>query len=307
MSEEDDVPLEEDSDPDLDDADDPDLDGDWWDDLRSVFVLRSREPFEDWARQVLGESAEWTLAPIERCHAVLTQELPTQASADSWLQQNYAEMFVRQLRPWTEDQTRWPVDRSFETFLAWFEVIFAPTVDDTTDEGTPRGLMRPFTCDPLSLRQVLAQFLQLPPDGSLHVDVDTGELFAWTDTELEAIHAGDAESYGVSVDEMRELQEAFASESLIEIVHRTDVENVDTMAAFATAVPVPSVRNRLLGALEGRRALTRFKQAIDVAGLRHRWSAQLELAAAETLREFMTYRGVPFVDDLQAEAPPAAE
>src|SRR3954453_4220170 len=177
---EDDLPPDEAGDINVDDRYDPDLDGDPWDDMRSVFVLRSREQFEDWARQVLGESADWTLSPIERCHAVLTQELPTQASADNWLELNYSEMFVRQLAPWTEDQTRWPVDRSFETFLAWFEVIFAPTVDDTTDEGTPPGLMRPFTCDPLSLRQVLAEFLQLPLDGSLHVDVDTGELFAWT-------------------------------------------------------------------------------------------------------------------------------
>ena len=102
---------------------------------------------------------------------------------------------------------------------------------------------------------------------------------------------------------MRELQDAFASESLVEIAHRADVDNVDTMVAFAPTMESPTIRNRLLNALEAKKARRRFTEALEVAGLRHRWSAWLRAPAADTLRDFLTARGVPFVDDLE-EAPP---
>jgi hypothetical protein len=287
----DDLPPDEDDDVDLDEE----RGGveERWSDFTSVFVLRARQPFEDWARAVLGKGPDWSLPTIDRCHAFLTPELPTEAAAQGWLRHNYAELFEQQLEPWTEDEAQWPPERSLDTFLAWFEVVFAPTVDDMTDAHVPREV----TCAPLSLRQVRSEFLGLPAESSLHVDVETGELFAWTDDELEAIHAGDAESYGVDADDMRELQDAFASESLIEIAHRADIDNVDTMVAFVATVELPAIRNRLLGALEGKKAHRRFREAIDVAGLRHRWSAWFERRVTDTLRQFMDERGVPFVDD----------
>jgi hypothetical protein len=269
-----------------------------WADFTSVFVLRAREPFEHWARQVLEQNADWTLPAIDRCHAVLTPELPGQSDADSWLRHNYGELFARQLEIYIEDEAQWPPDRSFETFLAWFEIIFAPTVDDMSDSGVP-AVRQPATCAPLSLRHVRAEFLQLPAEGSLHVDIDSGELFAWTDDELDAIQEGDATALELLPEDMRALQDAFASESRVEIAHRADVENVDTMAAFVATVASPAIRNRLVNALEAKKAQRRFKEAIEIAGLRHRWSAWLEHLATETLREFMEARGVPFVDDVE--------
>jgi hypothetical protein len=290
----------------LDENENRDLELDGWHDtaigqdldFASVFVLCARQPFEDWARGIEGHGPDWTLQPIDRCSAVVTPELPRQVDADEWIRHHYAGMFERQLETWTMDEAQWPSDRSFDTFLAWFDVVFAPNIDDMRDAERP---LRPATCDPLSLRRVLAEFLQLPADGSLYVDISTGELFAWTDDELTAIHAGDAEDFGVPADEMRELQEVFASESLVEIAHRADMDNPGTMFAFARAVESPTIQNRLLGALQAKKAARRFAEAVDVAGLRHRWSAWLEHEAAEILRESLEARGVPFVDDLEAE------
>ena len=284
----------------LDDAEseEPDELYDPWADLRSVFVLGAREPFEHWARQVLEEDAGWTLSPIDRYQAVLTPELPRQSDADSWLRENYAELFERQLEVYIEDEAQWPPDRTFETFLAWFDVIFSPTVVDMSDSDL-QAVRRPATCPPLSLRHVRAEFLQLPIDGSLHVDIDSGELFAWTDDELDAIQAGDITGLGISAEDMRALQDAFASESRVEIAHRSDVENMQSMVTFAATVDSPAIRNRLVNALEARKARRRFYEAIEIAGLRHRWSAWLKNFATQTLREFMEARGVPFVDDVE--------
>jgi hypothetical protein len=267
-------------------------------DFTSVFVLRARGPFQDWARQIVEEGPEWMLPDIDRCRAYLTPELPTQSDADRWLRQNYGEMFARELVVYVEDEAQWPPDRSFETFLAWFEVIFAPTLDDMSDSDVP-AVRRPATCVPLSLRRVRAEFLRLPADGSLHVDIDSGELFAWTDDELDAIQAGDPTALELSPEDMHALQDAFAAESRVEIAHRADVENVDTMAAFVATIASPAIRNRLVNALEARKAERRFKEAIEIAGLRHRWSAWLEHLATRTLRDFMEARGVPFVDDVE--------
>jgi hypothetical protein len=268
-------------------------------DFASAFMLCPRQPFLDWVRSVEGLGEDWTLPAISRWSAYLTPELPRQVDADRWLQENYAELFERELEPWA-DQAQWPTDRSFEMFHAWFDVMFSPTVDDMRDTEVPE---RPATCDPVSLRQVLTHFLQLPHDGLLYVDISTGELFAWTDDELTAIHAGDAESFGVPTEDMRELQEVFASESLAEVAHRADVDNPATMIAFARTVESPTIRNRLMNALQSKKGSRRFVEALDVAGLRHRWSAWFEREAADTLRESLQARGVPFTDDL-AEAPP---
>ena len=298
--------LDESPDDDIDDGEDHVVDEDeiaggvGWNDPASVFVLCARRPFEDWVRGVLGEGAEWRLADVRRCHAILAPELRTEDDADRWLQQNFAELFASQLEVWMTDEEAWP-DLTFDTFRAWFDLVFAPTIDDLRDlDAEPGPPPRAVTCAPLSLREVLAEFLRLPPDGSLHVEVETGELFAWTDEELEAIQAGDASRAGVEPDDMRQLQEAFASESLVEIAHRADVDNLDAMAMFASSIESRTITNRLMGAIEGRKARRRFADAVAVAGLRHRWSQWLERAAAATLREFLTERGVPYVDDLES-------
>jgi hypothetical protein len=299
----------DDADPDEDDPNDDDPDDD--DpyplsdlDFASAFMLCAREPFEEWVRGVEGLGPDWTLPLLSRCTAFITPELPRQEDADSWLQRHYAELFERQLEPWTDDEAQWPSDRSFETFLAWFDVVFSPNVDDLRDAHLPE---RTATCDPLSLRKVLAEFSRLSPDGSLYVDIATGELFAWTDDELTAIHAGDAERFGVPPEDMRELQEVFASESLVEIGHHADIDNVGTMLEFARTVESPTIQHRLMNALDSKKWPRRFAEAVDVAGLRHRWSAFREQVTLVMLRAFLDARGVPFVDDLGAdaeEAPP---
>ena len=205
---------------------------------------------------VSREGPEWTLPAIERCSAYLTPELPRQSDADRWLQQNFAELFARQLES-GRGRGAWPATgRSKHSSPGSTSSSRRPS----TTWRMPSFPRAPVTCAPLSLRQVLAEFLRLPPDGSLHVEIASGELFAWTDDELEAIHAGDARPR-LPPDDMRELQDAFASESLVEIAHRADVDNLDTMVAFVATVESPAIRNRLMDAFEARKAGRRFKEA----------------------------------------------
>ena len=72
--------------------DDRDVGGtDRWDDGTSVFVLCARQPFEDWARSVIGGDPDWRLSAIDRRHAILTPELLSEQDANAWLEEHVAE------------------------------------------------------------------------------------------------------------------------------------------------------------------------------------------------------------------------
>ena len=118
------------------DSDEPseDLDGDpfdddasprTWPEFSSVFVLRAKQPFEDWVRQLPEAPDE--LSPLDLVTAFATPELARASDADRWLAEHYEEMFERFLTAWA-GPADWPVDRSFETFQSWFDVVFCADV-----------------------------------------------------------------------------------------------------------------------------------------------------------------------------------
>ena len=182
-----------------------------------------------------------------------------QVDADEWLQQNYAELFERQLEPWTTDEGQWPPDRSFDTFLAWFDVVFAPTSRRHPGPGPSLPGAARATCDPLSLRQVLAEFLQLPADGSLHVDI--GDRRA---VRVDRRRAGGDSRRRRGSARRRSRRHARScrrpshpSRSSRSRIVRTST-TIDAMVTFASSVESPTIRNRLLGALQGKKARRRF-------------------------------------------------
>jgi hypothetical protein len=277
-----------------------------WPEFSSVFVLRARQPFEDWVRQ-LPDHDETTLAPIDLILAFATPELPTQADADRWLEEHYEDMFERWLAPWAE-KADWPAGRSYEMFRAWFDIVFSPAVEDMTDGGADEGAdyegaPPEVACAPLSLREVRDRFLELPDDGSLHVDIESGELFAFTDDALDALESTTADDLEVSDDELDVLQDAFDSGTIVTIAHRRQLPVVDLMHDFTEQMEPGTFRNRLLNALQGRRAERRFNDAIDMTGLRARWDRWFQRAVAGLMVVSLAGLGIPNVDDLEPEDP----
>jgi hypothetical protein len=225
-----------------------------WPGFSSVFVLRAKRPFEDWVRQLPDVPGE--LTPLDFVMAFATPELGTASDADSWLAEHYEEMFARFLTPWA-DEPDWPAHRSFETFQSWFDVVFAADVEDMTDVGADEEEYAQdpppeVTCAPLSLREVRDRFLELPQDGSLHVDITSGELFTFTDDELDTIEGDvdDAESDA----ELRELRDALDAGTLEMLAHSRHLPLLDLMHDFTEQMDPGTLRNRLLNALQGRKA-----------------------------------------------------
>jgi hypothetical protein len=303
---EDDVLL--DSDEISEDLDADPFDGDespgTWPGSSSVFVLHAKQPFEDWVRQLPHEPGP--PQSIDLVMAFATPELPTLADADYWLAEHYEELFERFLLPWA-DGSHWPADRSFETFRSWFDILFSSDVEDMTDVGAERPVAQgasdlpEVTCAPLSLGEVRDRFLELPDESSLHVDIESGELFAFTDDELEAIESETNDE--LSDDDLQELRRAFDSGTLETIAHRRHLPMVDLMHDFAEQMEPGTLRNRLLNALQGRKPARRFNDAIDVAGLRPRWERWFRRAVAGLMAASLARLGIPCVDDLQPADP----
>jgi hypothetical protein len=274
-----------------------------WSEFNSVFILRARQPFEDWVRQ-LPDPPDPPPGPGDLIRAFLTPSLPTQAAADLWLAEHYDEMFECWLRSWA-DRSDWPADRSFRTFQAWFEVVFSSEVEDMTYEGGAgeedyATLPAEVTCAPLSLREVRDRFLDVPEDSSLHVDIESGELFAFTAAELDAIDAARTDDLEMSDADLETLQDAFDSGTLALIGHRSHLPLTDLMHDFAEQLEPGTLRNRLLNALQGRKARRRFNEAIDLAGLRRRWERWFRRAVAGLMAATLTTLGIPYVDDLES-------
>jgi hypothetical protein len=276
-----------------------------WPEYSSVFVLRAKRPFEDWVGHLPHKPGP--PQPIDLVMAFATPGLPTLADSERWLAEHHSEMFERFLMPWA-DGSEWPVDRSFEVFQSWFDVAFSSEVEDMTDVGMERqhsatGAELPaVTCAPLSLSEVRDRFLDLPDDGSLHVDIESGELFPFTDDELEAIESNmDAE---VADDDLRDLRDAFDKGTLVTIAYRRHLPMMDLMHDFTERMESGTLRNRLLNALQGRRAARRFNAALDVAGLRPRYERWFRRAVAGLMVISLVELGIPYVDDLGAADEP---
>jgi hypothetical protein len=267
-------------------------------------VLRAKGPFEDWVRQLPHEPGP--PQPIDLVMAFATPELPTLPDSERWLAEHYGEMFERFLMPWAES-SEWPADRSFQLFQSWFDVAFSSEVEDMTDVGAEQrpeaeNDMPEVTCAPLSLREVRDRFLELPDDGSVHVDIESGHFFTFTDDELEAIEADVDDDESDS--DLRELRDAFDKGTLVTIAYRRHLPMMDLMHDFTEQMEPGTLRNRLRNALQGRRAARRFNDAVDVAGLRPRWERWFRRAVAGLMVISLVELGIPYVDDLGAADEP---
>ena len=95
---------------------------------RSAFILRPRGPFIHWAATIDAEATNAALAAQASVYLV-PEEHNGEYEAPS-LEEYFEEMFELELADWTEDETRWPERRDFETFLEWFDVQGESVVTD---------------------------------------------------------------------------------------------------------------------------------------------------------------------------------
>ena len=128
----------------------------------SAVVVRPKPAFLEWVRSVMppDEEVEGAMSTV----VVLAPELPRQGQLRTWVQQHHEEIFAKQLVVWTEDESRWPADLSFGALCAFFDIELAAGVDDLRH----RPLLPDVTCEPVSLKLLVAVFVGLPDGGTLY-------------------------------------------------------------------------------------------------------------------------------------------
>lgn len=261
----------------------------------TAVVLRPKPAFLEWVRSVRppDEEVEGAMDSV----VVLAPELPRQAQLSSWVEQHHEEIFARQLGVWTEDESRWPEELSFEALCAWFDIEMAAGVDDLRH----RPLLPDVTCDPVSLKLLVAVFVGLPEDGTLYVDVKSGAVVGLSENDIAAMHAEEPAAYGLAPADLEQMRRVYESDTLVDVLGSGDVDELELMGSFAGSQDIQGHRNRLLDALQAKKPRRQFKNAVEAAGLTERWEEWQASAVQAAVRSALDSFRIPYVDDVGHE------
>jgi hypothetical protein len=95
---------------------------------RAVLIVRPKQPFLDWAAQ-LDDSG--LLPNVEGEQTVyLIPEYRDDDEAQEVVEEIYSDVFENELFGWHTDESAWPAQRDFTTFLEWFTIELHSVVED---------------------------------------------------------------------------------------------------------------------------------------------------------------------------------
>jgi hypothetical protein len=106
---------------------------------RSAVIVMPAQPFLNWLHRVDPTSAELSLEDLRREPTIyLLPEYDTEEEARGYRREYCSEIFEEQLDGWYRVPPVWPVDRTFDTFIRWFECSFHSVLVDLCDEPLMR-------------------------------------------------------------------------------------------------------------------------------------------------------------------------
>ncbi len=101
---------------------------------RCVVIVKVKEPFRDWL-QSLPDPTDITTDEINEDNSVyLLPEYEDDTDIFAILEHFYDLIFEEQLNNWWTDESCWPSNRDFDTFVEWFGCKFHSLVMDLVDE-----------------------------------------------------------------------------------------------------------------------------------------------------------------------------
>ena len=260
----------------------------------SALIVTPRDPFVAWVRG-LPQAPKEADEARGRAPAVYLVSATNATDAGRWLAGNHRYVFDQELARWTLDASLWPEDRSYERFQSWFDV----GVSDEVMDGTHLDPVL-IDCPPVSPEAVADALGRLPDDEDLFIDLGTGGLVTLTAEQVEAAETDD-ELDATRPDAWKEavlLARSAFDEDRYVIVDRLPEIGFREREVFASTVKVPpAVRNRLLDALQGRKAGRRFEETIDRCGLRPRWLEFRRDLSIEAMREWLHVMRIPTTED----------
>jgi len=104
---------------------------------RNAVFIAGRPPLFEWVNQIMPELKIDPLTdPLEHDNGTiyLTPEFFDTEEAMAWLERNYLYIFEMELWEWSEEEQRWPKNRSWDLFKQWFYISFISMIENTLDE-----------------------------------------------------------------------------------------------------------------------------------------------------------------------------
>lgn len=99
---------------------------------RNAILVRPKQPYLEWASKVFGDGK--AIGSKDDCNIYLIRERGSNQEVERWVKKHFDELFVNELNDWCTDEARWPADRTFKLFSAWFSVEVHSMVLDLEED-----------------------------------------------------------------------------------------------------------------------------------------------------------------------------
>ena len=90
---------------------------------RSVAIVKPKQAYIDWANSFQDEAENYTIEFFRKdCNVYLLNEAEEIGDEAKEINRVYRVIFEEELSSWIVDESVWPKERDFDTFLDWFDV-----------------------------------------------------------------------------------------------------------------------------------------------------------------------------------------
>lgn len=98
---------------------------------RNAMIVRPKKPFFDWVNSLYNDGD--TFDEKDECNIYLIREMSSNDDVLQWVKKHFDQLFENELNDWNTDEERWPQDRTYTLFQAWFDVEVHSMVLDLED------------------------------------------------------------------------------------------------------------------------------------------------------------------------------
>ena len=105
---------------------------------RHAMQLRPKEAMIRWLKSQPDADPEWTAESLSKqdrnVYLVPADETGSMDELQEWLKDHFEPFFEEELSAWYTREGVWPADRSYNTFLEFFEPVLSTLVVDAGDD-----------------------------------------------------------------------------------------------------------------------------------------------------------------------------
>lgn len=100
---------------------------------RVGLIVSPKHPYLDWALAILNDPLFLNYCK-QQPTVYLVHDIDSHVTLSNLIELYHEEIFAEELESWCADESKWPKDRSVNTFLEWFSINLSGRVLDAEHE-----------------------------------------------------------------------------------------------------------------------------------------------------------------------------